>query len=53
MNNKAGSNEKLDKFVKLNLSLTDIENSKIRIMVISVKMILLILPLLISVNWFY
>ena len=29
MNNKAGSNEKLDKFVKLNLSLTDIENSKI------------------------
>ena len=53
MYNKAGSNEKLDKFVKLNLSLTDIENSKIRIMVISVKMILLILPLLISVNWFY
>ena len=44
MYNKAGSNEKLDKFVKLNLSLIDIEKSKIRKRVISVKMFLLILP---------
>ena len=43
MYNKAGSNEKLDKFVKLTLSFTDIENSTIGKLLISVKMFLLIL----------